>query len=187
MNRSRTAARSPFATRSTSARSVCVAAFMAGRAAWLLVALSLIGPRRFTLRQGFSEANRRAGSLPEVRHSFSPCEKRGRRHSLQKHLRLHRRRYFHSEPAQHRWRELQLVEQRIGLRAPGRTEIIEREILHLVVVPAVMAAVRLAVIGGDDHFVTGFAPAGQEGGEHPVHRVAGMIHLMAVMPEAMAH
>jgi hypothetical protein len=91
----------------------------------------------------------------------------------------------HAEARKDRRRQLQLVEQHVGLGTLARPEIIEREILHLVVMTAVMATVGLTVIGGDDDFVAGFAPARQEGGEHAVHRVDGIVHLVAVVAETV--
>ncbi len=49
-----------------------------------------------------------------------------------------------------------------------------------------MAAVGLAMIGGDDHLVAGLPPARQKGGEHGVHRVDGMVHLVAIVAEPIA-
>ncbi len=43
------------------------------------------------------------------------------------------------------------------------------------------------MVGGHDHLVPRRAPGGQEGGEGRIHRVAGEIHLAAVLSEAMRH
>ena len=52
--------------------------------------------------------------------------------------------------------ELKLVEQRVAGWTLALAEIIKCEILHLVIMAAVMAALRLAVVGRDDHLIAGF-------------------------------
>ena len=41
-------------------------------------------------------------------------------------------------------------------------EIVEREILHLVVVAAMVATVGLAMVGGDDHLIAGLSQRGRK-------------------------
>ena len=52
---------------------------------------------------------------------------------------------------------------------------------------AVMATFVLPVVGGHDHLVSCFAPTVDERRKGRIHRIAGVVHLFAVMEETMPH
>src|SRR5216683_3256724 len=99
-------------------------------------------------------------AIPPSACSLPVVYRRGRRSSEDRRP-PHAGRDGYAEQRQDARRDLRLAQNFLPRRTTGGAEIIKRHLAHLVGRAAMMAARRLAVIGGDDHLVAGLAPARQ--------------------------
>ena len=83
---------------------------------------------------------------------------------------------------------MHLINYRVRV-GPGSAspKVIQRSFLLQRPAPAMMAALILTVIGGYDHVIPQLPPARDEGGKHFIRNKAGVIHLLTIVKEPMAH
>src|SRR6185369_15570977 len=71
-------------------------------------------------------------------------------------------------------------------RDPACTEIVERDVAHLVRRSAVVAAWRLTVVSGDDYLVAGLAPTRQVDGKRRIQKIELFVEMDRILAVGVA-